>query len=92
MFRYADTLYWLVITASTIGYGDYYPVTDLGKIAMVIYLSGIFIPLLGARTFQVLIYRLGILKSPSHLPGPDSQIVIYFSGTYIPLALAHFGY
>ena len=31
-FRFADILWYLIITASTIGYGDYFPVTDLGKI------------------------------------------------------------
>ena len=41
-FRYWDTVYWLIITASTIGYGDYFPTTDLAKIFMIFYLSGHF--------------------------------------------------
>ena len=31
-FRFADVLWYLVITASTVGYGDYFPQTDIGKI------------------------------------------------------------
>jgi hypothetical protein len=38
--RYGDTLYFLIITASTVGYGDFYPVTDLGKLFMSLYLTG----------------------------------------------------
>ena len=38
-FRFADILWYLIITASTIGYGDYFPVTDLGKIFAIFYIS-----------------------------------------------------
>jgi hypothetical protein len=38
--RYGDTLYFLIITASTVGYGDFFPVTDLGKLFMSLYLTG----------------------------------------------------
>ena len=38
--RLADALYWCVITASTVGYGDYFPTTDLGKLFSTFYLSG----------------------------------------------------
>ena len=39
VFRFADILWYLIITASTIGYGDYFPVTDLGKIFAIFYIS-----------------------------------------------------
>ena len=41
-FRFADILWYLIITASTIGYGDYFPVTDLGKIFAIFYISSKF--------------------------------------------------
>lgn len=34
---YLDSTYFLVITATTIGYGDLTPVTDLGKVITMIY-------------------------------------------------------
>jgi potassium large conductance calcium-activated channel subfamily M alpha protein 1 len=33
-------LWYLVITASTVGYGDFFPLTDLGKVFGIFYLSG----------------------------------------------------
>ena len=38
-FRFGDALWYLVITASTVGYGDFFPVTDGGKIFAIFYLS-----------------------------------------------------
>jgi len=35
--RYLDSTYFLVITATTIGYGDITPQTDLGKIITIFY-------------------------------------------------------
>tara|TARA_Y100000310_G_C20549888_1_gene747518 strand:+ start:250 stop:546 length:297 start_codon:yes stop_codon:yes gene_type:complete len=34
---YLDSTYFLVITATTIGYGDITPVTDVGKIVTIVY-------------------------------------------------------
>ena len=38
-FRYVDAIWFLLITASTVGYGDFFPVTDLGKIFGIFYLG-----------------------------------------------------
>ena len=38
-FRYVDAIWFLLITASTVGYGDFFPVTDLGKIFGIFYLA-----------------------------------------------------
>jgi hypothetical protein len=38
-FRFGDNIWFLIITASTVGYGDFFPITDLGKIFGVFYLG-----------------------------------------------------
>ena len=34
---YLDSTYFMVITATTIGYGDFTPQTDIGKITTIVY-------------------------------------------------------
>lgn len=36
--RWVDAVYLSVVTLTTLGYGDFHPVTDLGKIFTIIYL------------------------------------------------------
>lgn len=35
---YIDSIYFCVITLATVGYGDFHPVTDIGKIFTIIYI------------------------------------------------------
>ena len=37
--RFVDCIWFLLITASTVGYGDYFPVTDLGKLFILFFLA-----------------------------------------------------
>ena len=37
--RFGDSVWFLMITASTVGYGDYFPVTDLGKVIVLLFIS-----------------------------------------------------
>ena len=37
--RFADSVWFLIITASTVGYGDYFPVTDAGKVVVLLFIS-----------------------------------------------------
>ena len=38
-FRFVDAIWYLLITASTVGYGDYFPLTDIGKLFATFYLA-----------------------------------------------------
>lgn len=53
----ADTfLYWIVVTASTVGYGDYSPVTPAGKL-----LTAFWVIPAGLSLFALVVTRIGLL-------------------------------
>ena len=60
-----DVLWWAVVTSSTVGYGDYSPVTDIGRIFAV----GIMI--VGIGSFATLTSALGILVNRFRRRGRD---------------------
>jgi voltage-gated potassium channel len=49
----SDFIYWLVVTGSTVGYGDFYPTTDTGK-----YLVAFYIIPLGLSIFALVLGRI----------------------------------
>lgn len=54
--RLGDALWWAVVTIATVGYGDYYPVTAVGRvIAVFVMLSGIgvFVLLVSTLTAKI---------------------------------------
>ena len=63
--RWIDSLYFCVTTLTTVGYGDFSPQTDAGKIIFIFYiLSGLGILITFVNTFsrKIIEYRLGLLK------------------------------
>nr|WP_041095320.1 potassium channel family protein [Paucilactobacillus hokkaidonensis] len=57
---YLDALYFSVITLATIGYGDLYPQTDLGKIFTIFYV------LIGVGIFTALIVNINHALTQYH--------------------------
>ncbi len=53
MLTVEDSLWWAMVTVTTVGYGDVYPVTSEGRII------GVFLMITGVATFAMLTSRLG---------------------------------
>ena len=63
--RWLDSLYFCVTTLTTVGYGDFSPQTDPGKIIFIFYILsglGILITFVNAFSRKIIEYRLGLLK------------------------------
>jgi voltage-gated potassium channel len=73
--HYGDAVWWAVVTIATVGYGDYYPVTAVGRIiAIFMMVSGVGIFALMVATFA----KRRLEKAESKL-GPVNKPTINFS-------------
>ncbi len=65
----ADALWWSIVTLTTVGYGDYYPVTGTGRIiGVVVMVSGVgIIASLASMLTSLLIPQPGAAPSSSTL-------------------------
>ena len=63
--RWLDSLYFCVTTLTTVGYGDFSPQTDAGKIIFIFYILsglGILFAFVNAFSRKIIEYRTGLLK------------------------------
>ena len=63
--RWLDSLYFCVTTLTTVGYGDFTPQTDAGKIIFMFYILsglGILFAFVNAFSRKIIEYRTGLLK------------------------------
>ena len=63
--RWLDSLYFCVTTLTTVGYGDFTPQTDAGKIIFIFYILsglGILFAFVNAFSRKIIEYRMGLLK------------------------------
>jgi voltage-gated potassium channel len=80
--NYGDAIWWAVVTIATVGYGDYYPVTAVGRIiAIFMMISGVGIFALMVATFakrrlQKAESRLSSTKSPINLSGQETKTAV----------------
>jgi voltage-gated potassium channel len=65
-----DALWWSAVTITTVGYGDYYPVTPLGRS------MGLFVMLAGVGIIGALASILAsLLVSPGHAKEPEKAVI-----------------
>jgi Ion channel len=81
--QFGDAVWWAVVTLATVGYGDYYPVTAVGRIiAIFMMISGVGIFALMVATFakrrlQKAESKLGMATKPSlNLLGQETKTAI----------------
>ena len=63
--RWLDSLYFCVTTLTTVGYGDFSPQTDAGKILFIFYILsglGLLFAFVNAFSKKIMEYRVGLLK------------------------------
>ena len=66
-----DSLYFSVIAASTVGFGDFAPATDIGKIYTIIYVlvtTGLLLLVLGRVATEMIANRVGTTPSADEQP------------------------
>ncbi|MGD8682332.1 MAG: potassium channel family protein [Chloroflexota bacterium] len=66
-----DSLYFSVIAASTVGFGDFAPTTDIGKIYTIIYVlvtTGLLLLVLGRVATEMIAVRVGTAQSADEQP------------------------
>ena len=77
--KLGDALWWAVVTVATVGYGDYYPVTAVGRIIAVFMMSsgiGIFVLVVGSIS-QRRLHRTELrLKTQAGILGDEEKIAI----------------
>ena len=81
--QFGDALWWAVVTVATVGYGDYYPVTVVGRIiAIIMMIMGVGIFALMVATFakrrlQKAESKLGSVTKPDlNLVGQETKTTI----------------
>ncbi len=63
--RWLDSLYFSITTLTTVGYGDFSPQTDAGKIIFIFYILsglGILLAFINAFSRKIIEYRTELLK------------------------------